>query len=45
MIALGPLHFGGEMVGPAGGTDWRQWVAAVLGSLLWGAVIVEVVGL
>jgi hypothetical protein len=45
MIALGPLHFAGEMVGPAGGTSYRQWAAALLGSLLWGIVIVEVIGL
>jgi len=45
MIALGPLHFGGEMVGPTGATDWRQWAAALVGSVLWAAVIVAVVGL
>jgi len=42
MVALGPLHFRGEMVGPTGATDWRQWVAAFLGTFLWGAFIVEV---
>jgi hypothetical protein len=45
MIAFGPLHFGGEMVGPSGATDWRQWAAALVGSVLWAALIVEVVGL
>jgi len=42
MVALGPIHFRGEMVGPTGATDWRQWVAALLGTFLWGAFIVEV---
>lgn len=42
MVALGPLHFGGEMVGPTGATDLRQWVAALLGTLLWAAFIMEV---
>ena len=42
MVALGPLHFNGEMVGPTGATDWRQWGAALLGTVLWGAFIVEV---
>lgn len=42
MVALGPLHFRGEMVGPTGATDWRQWVAALFGTLLWGAFIVQV---
>ena len=45
MIAVGPLHFGGEMGDPTGATDWRQWAAALIGSVLWAAVIVEVAGL
>lgn len=42
-ILLGPLHFGGEMVGPTGHTDWRQWFCAISGSLIWAAVIMTVI--
>ena len=45
MFLLGPIHFAGEMVGPAGGTDWRQWVCAFGGSLLWVWVALEVIEL
>lgn len=38
MILLGPLHFSGEMVGPTGGTSWRLWAAAILGTILWAGV-------
>jgi len=35
LIALGPIHFTGEMVGPAGGTSYKQWIAAIAGTWLW----------
>jgi len=43
MVLLGPVHFRGEMVGPTGATDWRQWAAALLGSVLWAGLILEVI--
>jgi hypothetical protein len=45
MVALGPIHFTGEMVGPAGGTSLKQWAAALLGTVLWGVAIIELSGL
>ncbi len=39
MFLIGPFHFLGEMVGPMGGTDWRQWVCAIGGTYFWLAVI------
>jgi len=45
MVALGPLHFAGEMVGPTGGFSWRQWFAAFVGTVLWVAFFVEVLSL
>lgn len=38
MIVFGPMLFR-DIVGPMGGTDWRQWVCAFAGCVLWGVVI------
>ena len=42
-VALGPLWLGGELVGPGGHVHWRQIVFGVIGTLLWGVLIFEVV--
>jgi hypothetical protein len=44
MILFGPALFQ-DIVGSLGGTDWRQWAAAITGTLLWGAVILWAVSL
>jgi hypothetical protein len=43
MVLLGPLMFGGELVGPLGGVAWRQIAYGLLGTAFWAFVIFGVV--
>jgi len=42
-ILMGPLLFGTELTGPTGGTDWKQWVCAFVGTGIWLIAIMVVV--
>jgi hypothetical protein len=35
MLALGPIHFGGELVDPVGNVHWHSLVYGILGTWLW----------
>lgn len=42
LLALGPLHFAGELVDPAGNVHWQSIILGTLGSLIWAAALIEV---
>jgi len=44
MILLWPLFMPREIVGPLGGTDWRQLSAVLLGVMSWATVVLVAMG-
>jgi len=44
MVLLWPLFMPREIVGPLGGTDWRQLSAVLLGAASWATVVLVAMG-